>query len=298
MLVLGGRGFIGRHAVKHLQADGAVVTIGSRRSDAGAMPAAESRTAATEPHVLHTALAAEDWHRVAERFDVVLNCVGILRQRYRETYDAVHHLAPSALASACARCGTRFVHVSALGLSLEARSRFLTSKVRGEQAIRAAGGDWYIARLSLLDGEGGFGATWLRGVARLPLFVVPASARGRIDALTADDAGRALSRLCLATAESLDVEISREYELGGDNPMDFESYVRGLRARHADNRALCVRIPGWLARAGAHLCDVVHFSPFSFGHWELLCRDNVPAPNRLGKLLGRKPEVVISTATS
>jgi NADH dehydrogenase len=33
----------------------------------------------------------------------------------------------------------------------------------------------------------------------------------------------------------------------------------------------------------------VHFSPFSFGHWELLQHDNLPQPNRLTELLGRAP---------
>jgi hypothetical protein len=43
---------------------------------------------------------------------------------------------------------------------------------------------------------------------------------------------------------------------------------------------------------GAHLCDLFHFSPFSYGHWILLQRDNVPSPNHLPELLGRAPTEV------
>ena len=186
------------------------------------------------------------------------------------------------------------MHVSALGLGVGTRkSRFLTSKQVGEQAISAAGGDWVIARLSLLDGEGGYGAAWLRGVAKSPVFVVPTSAKGRIAALTADDAGEALAQLCLGSNQTLQLEQSREFELGGEHPVDFEAYIRGLRQRHTANRAWCIAVPGVLARLGAHICDVLHFSPFSFGHWELLCYDNVPNPNRLGELLGREPRRVV-----
>lgn len=289
VLVLGGKGFIGRHAVKYLTASGCVVTVGTRHPiDSEFSPVAE------EHHELHRATHKSAWLETVQRYDVVLNCVGILRQRVGETYDAVHHLAPKAIAGACMDAGVRFVHVSALGLSADARrSRFLTSKLLGEQAISASGADWIIARPSLLDGEGGYGAAWLRGVAQLPVFVIPSSARGRISALTAEDAGEALSQLCLGSDKSLQLDQSREFELGGEHSLDFESYIRGLRQRYTNKHAWCIPVPGILARLGAHICDIFHFSPFSFGHWELLCHDNIPRPNRLRELLGREPTRVV-----
>lgn len=245
---------------------------------------------------LHEMTTPSDWLSLVREFDVVLNCVGILRQRFRESYEAVHHHAPLAIARACEEEGTRFVHVSALGLTGDARSRFLTSKFRGERAIEQVSGDWCIVRISLLDGEGGYGAAWLRGVSRLPLFVVPASARGQIAALTAGDAGEALARICL---QSVDVPMSRtDIELGGTTTYTFKSYIEGLRRRYRSTPALCVVIPGWLSRLGAHVCDLFHFSPFSFGHWELLCRDNVPRAPHLTMILQRAPDRVIDLQES
>lgn len=281
VLVLGGHGFIGRHAVKHLITNGVEVTIGTRQAK-GAQE-------------LQVRFHQEtDWPSKVQSFDVVLNCVGILRQRVNETYDQVHRAAPSAIALACRAQDTRFVHVSALGLSATAKSRFITSKLSGEEAIKRAGGNWAIARLSLLDGEGGYGAAWLRGVAKLPFFFVPTSAQGEIAALTADDAGRALTTLCLSEV-SLDGVSDRTFELGGEQNHTFEAYIRGLRRRYAVQRAFAIRVPGLLARIFAHVCDVLHFSPFSFGHWELLCHNNVPEPNRLPELLGTSPEQVIAS---
>jgi NADH dehydrogenase len=54
-----------------------------------------------------------------------------------------------------------------------------------------------------------------------------------------------------------------------------------------------VPVPGLLARLVSHICDLAHFSPFSFGHLELLRRDNVPCPNALPRLLGREPLAVV-----
>lgn len=297
VLVLGGAGFVGRHAALALQRAGAELTIASRSpvSRSQRLPAA-LRTASWCALRFEALTDAAAWQPHVESVDVVLNCVGILRQRGLATYDRVHHRAPVALASACAAAGRRFVHVSALGLHAAARSGFLTSKRAGERGIEASGANWIIARPSLLDGEGGYGAAWLRGIARLPVFVAPADARGRIAALDVAELGEALAHLCLGPAAGLGLERSRYFELGGTEARAFDEYIRALRRVHTRRQIVCVRIPGWLARLGAHACDLLHATPFSFGHWELLRRDNVPVDNRLPELLGRVPRSVGKSA--
>lgn len=288
--MLGGRGFIGRHAVSSLleSSVGVEVVVGTRVVD-------ESLSLPQLAVHFETMLGSEDWRSIIDSFDVVLNCVGILRPVGEATYDAVHHLAPAALAEACHLQQKRFVHVSALGLKDDAKSGFLISKKRGEQAIKAISSSWIIARPSLLDGEGGYGAAWLRGVSRLPLFFVPADAKGHIAGLMVTDLGEALAQLCLGTDEHLKLAQSREFELGGNEAVAFEGYIRGLRTRYSEKRALCFKIPSLAARAGAHICDLFHATPFSFGHWELLRNDNTPHPNRLPELLGREPQSIVST---
>jgi len=286
VLVLGGRGFIGRHAVSALLKRGVDVVVGTRNLD--------DRFEYSQLAVRFEALLeAADWVSVIDGFDVILNCVGILRPVGSATYETVHHLAPKALAEACHIQQKRFIHVSALGLMAGAKSGFLVSKKRGEQAIKASSSSWIIARPSLLDGEGGYGAAWLRGVARLPLFFVPADANGQIAGLMVTDLGEALAQLCLRLDVELKLEQSREFELGGNEAVAFEGYIRGLRKRYTQRRALCIKIPGVLARVGAHVCDLFHATPFSFGHWELLRNDNTPHPNRLSELLGRSPQSIL-----
>jgi len=282
VLVLGGKGFIGRHAVAALENQGVDIVVGSRKvNQSFPLPQLEVR--------FELMRKASDWQSIIKEYDVVLNCVGILRPVGSSTYDAVHHLAPAALAEACHGYGIRFVHVSALGLLSDAKSGFLVSKKAGEEAIKAISSSYIIARPSLLDGEGGYGAAWLRGVSRLPFFVVPADANGLIAGLMVTDLGEALAKLCIAADSELDLEQSREFELGGDKALAFEDYIRELRKRYTKKRALCFKIPGLLARVGAHVCDLFHATPFSFGHWELLRNNNTPNPNRLPQLLGRTP---------
>jgi NADH dehydrogenase len=294
VLVLGGAGFIGRHVVAALCQRRCRIVISSRhplRIDArlpiGAVRCPR-RTARFE--VLQ---APADWDALLDGIDIVVNCVGILRQRGNETYDRVHHLAPAALAHACAARAVRLVHVSALALHDGARSRFLRSKLAGERAIRAGTGDWRIVRPSLLDGADGYGARWLRRLARLPVHVFPADANGRIAALHVADLGEAIATVALGPA--LRPDQSREFEFGGETALAFGDYLANLRGPHR-GAAWQLRIPAPAARALAHACDALHFSPFSFGHWELLRRDNVPQPNRLVEVLGRPPRPVGSAA--
>ena len=278
VLVLGGRGFIGRHAVAALRTAGHQVRIGSRRHRPGLLPVRLERLE-----------RIEDVLPLLEGIDAVLNCVGILRERwFGESYAALHLRAPALLAQACRERGLRFAHVSALGLRHPHRSGFLRSKLAGEQAIVAAGGDFRIARPSLLDGRGGFGARWLRLFAALPLHLHARAARGRIAALDVAELGEALAALCTREIDAQAPVSERCFELGGTQPYALADYLGALRGAAPWAR---LRVPDWLCRLAAHACDLVHFSPFSFGHWELLQHDNLPQPNRLPELLGRAPRL-------
>src|SRR5689334_8027367 len=170
ILVLGGTGFAGRHAATALRARGHRVLIGTRnpRRALAKLPPALRDCDMRETH-LESLTARYVWDPLLADIDVVLNCVGILRERGGETYDRVHHMAPAALALACERRGLRLVHVSALGLRPGARSGFLRSKLAGERRIVESTADYSIVRPSLLDGDGGYGARWLRRVANWPV---------------------------------------------------------------------------------------------------------------------------------
>lgn len=293
VLVLGGSGFIGRHAVNALLDRGCRVIIGSRHPQRieRKLPD-DARDCPRRAVRLERLTEADDWATLLADVDVVLNCVGILRQRGGETYQRVHHLAVAALAAASRRAGVRVVHVSALGLEHPARSRFLRSKRDGEAALRASGADWRIARPSLLDGDGGYGALWIRRVARWPLQLLPADATGKIAALDVDELGEALAHLACLPLPADTNAAEREYDLGGPVLQTLPDYLAAIRRLHTDAPLRCVRVPGLLARLGSHVCDVLHWTPFSFGHWELLRHDNRPLRNRLPELLGRRPRMI------
>ena len=286
VLVIGGRGFIGRNIVEQLEKFGATVLIGSRNIDL------------RQPHLtrrirLHELQAPEQCDELLEGVDVVINAVGILRQRIGETYDQVHHLAVSHLVNACAEKGIRFLHVSALGLYNPTKSRFLSSKRLGEQAIQNSKADWHICRASLVDGDGGYGAKWFRRVARWPIHFTPADAIAKLAPIHVKDLGEAIAKIALK-AHTVKTTQERLYELGGEHEMSVLEYLQTLKhgcgplnAEAAKTKTMSMKVPAWMARLSSHLLDLLHLTPYSFGHYELLKFNNAPKTQQATLLLGR-----------
>ena len=292
VLVLGGTGFLGRHVVAALDARGHEVIVGSRRAaPADEHPDAPPRRLARFEDLTEPAR----WLPIIEGVDAVVNCVGILRERGRATYERVHLVAPAALAAACAKVRIRrMIHVSALGLRKEARSRFVSSKLRGEMALAASGVACVVVRPSLLEGPGGYGSRWIRRVASWPIHFVPADATGYIAVLDVRDAADAIAVLCRRPAPRRAYAV----ELGGRSNFTLPEYLAMLRQLTGRRQAVRYVVSPALARLVAHACDALHVTPFSFGHLELLRRDNVPARNALRRLIERPAHGLGSALTS
>jgi hypothetical protein len=251
ILLLGAAGFIGSYVQQQLLSEGMQVVAACRELNPNLPSKPQLQWRALH---LQSMLQAEDWHPHLKEIDVVINCVGILRQRIGERYEDLHHRMPAALAHSCARSGVRLIHTSALGLHEEAKSRFLSSKLSGEQAIAASGADYCIVRPNL-----GLAFTALAKLPNLADF--------------------------------------RQANLGGTRHFAYAEYLQLLRGVESANAkpALQIPLPNWMSRIGSHFCDLFRFSPFSYGHWILLQRDNLPLPNALPRLLGREPEAVTYT---
>ena len=280
VMVLGGTGFVGRHAAAALRARGHTVVIGTRHPKRAPAQAAAPRLRDCELRETHfeSLTTRYVWKPLLADVDAVVNAVGILRERGGETYDRVHNMAPAALGEACARLGLRLVHVSALGLRPEARSRFLRSKLVAERKIAASGADYSIVRPALLDGEGGFGADWLRRVARWPVHLLsrPMHAAAWRRWTCATWARR--SRCCAKRGG----EGRREVELGGSAKRTMPEYLArpARRARRPSGAAPAGA--GAARAAGAATCATCCTSRrISYGHLELMRRDNLPRANLL-----------------
>ena len=280
VLVLGGRGFIGRYIVKHLKLLGAKVVIGTRF---------ESNHRGFRQIKLQHIHRTPNWVEALEGIDVVVNTVGILRQRKGESYDTIHNKAVKELANQCKQRNVRIVHISALGLTNPLLSRFSKSKYQGELSLKNSGANWAIVRPSLVDGEGGYGARWFQRVARWPIQFIPANATGVFAPIDADDLGEAVAKIALLEKKEY-AEKNRVYELAGNQNVNVTQYLELLRPNK--KRVFTINVPAFVARVASHMLDILHLTPFSFGHYELLKHNNLPMVNRLEEILNRPPVII------
>ena len=153
IVITGGTGFVGRSICEHLAAQ-----------DAGCRLVVPTRRLANgkQVQVLPTVdLVQADVHdpqamaQLLQGADALVHLVAILHGD-DDAFDRVHVQLPRSLAAACAQAGVRrVVHVSALGVGLQAPSSYLRSKAAGEgvwQQALAAGGDLTILRPSVIFG--------------------------------------------------------------------------------------------------------------------------------------------------
>jgi uncharacterized protein YbjT (DUF2867 family) len=279
ILVLGGNGFIGEYIIASLRAQGANVIVGGRfvQNDNQNIPIN-----------LHKMLHKDDWKVVLNQVDIVVNAVGILRERRGqngdETYDKIHNLAVQALAKACKSQGVRLIHISTFGLNANAKSGFIRSKYAGEQAILKSGAQANIVRASILDGEGGYGAKWFRRVATWPIQFVMQT-EGLVAPMQVADLGEAVAKITQLPASTLPTIT----ELGGGEVMTIAQYLNALRRAYGKPAALQIVVPQFMVHLISHVLDFWALTPLSFGHFELMQGKNIPKTNQLPMIIGREP---------
>jgi NADH dehydrogenase len=157
VLVTGATGYVGNSVVRALVAAGHNVTAVSRGG-------AKSKTASgkdlgTVSGVNYVAGDVGTGAGLEAAFkgsvDAVIHLVGIIAERGDQTFQRVHVDGTRNVLNAAKAAGVkRYVHMSALGASATAVSRYSATKYQAEELVRASGLEWTIMRPSLIFGVG------------------------------------------------------------------------------------------------------------------------------------------------
>jgi uncharacterized protein YbjT (DUF2867 family) len=87
--------------------------------------------------------------------DAVINLVGIIYERGKLTFEAVHHEGTRNLIKAARQTGVkRFIQMSALGARPGDATPYHTTKFAAEEEVRSSGIPWTVLRPSLIVGPG------------------------------------------------------------------------------------------------------------------------------------------------
>jgi NADH dehydrogenase len=216
VLVIGGTGFVGRHVVRQLAAQGLQVRVPTRNRE-------RAKNLILLPTV--DVLKADVHHpptleQLVTGVDAVINLVGILHGDFEQA----HVELPRRIVQACGKAGVgRLVHVSALKAAPDAPSTYLRSKAQGEVEVRqgqAAGLQTTILRPSVIFGrEDRFLNLFAQLARKLPLLAL-ASPRARFQPIHVLDVARAIA-LALTDPRTF----GQTYELCGPNVYSLRQLV-------------------------------------------------------------------------
>ena len=150
--VFGGSGFIGRYVVKRLAQAGHRVRVAVRDPEAALFLKPMGRVGQIVPLAAPVTDEA-GVKRAVEGAGTVINLVGILSERRRGDFLAIHAEGAGRVARLAASSGvTRLVQMSAIGADAASPSLYGQSKAAGEQAVRQAFPGAAILRPSVVFG--------------------------------------------------------------------------------------------------------------------------------------------------
>lgn len=293
--VFGGSGFIGRHVVQRLAAAGARVRVAVRypREAAHLQPMGDvSQIVPVRASVTHEASV----RAAVAGADAVVNLVGILYQKGRRKFDAVHREGAGIVARAAKDAGAAaLVHMSALGADSGSRSRYAASKAAGEEAVRAAFPEAVIVRPSVVFGpqDGFFNlfASLARFTPVLP--VIGVGGGTKFQPVYVGDVADAIVKGVVDRSCA-----GQTYELGGPAVYSFLEIMEMI-LRETGRKRLLIPVPYFLASLQAGFLQLMPKPLLTTDQVTLLKTDNVVSGDLPGLAeLGIRPtgaEVIIPT---
>jgi NADH dehydrogenase len=270
--VFGGSGFLGRHLVRRLAADGWRLRVAVRDPEAAAFlkPMGDvGQVAPMAADVRDEAAVA----RAVEGADAVVNLVGILFERGRRTFQAIHVEGAGRIAARAAAAGaSRLVHVSAIGAAAGGPSRYAHTKGAGEAAVRAAFPSATILRPSIVFGPEDDFFNRFAALARIaPALPLVGGGRTRFQPVYVGDVAEAIRRALEDPATA-----GRTFELGGPRIYTFRELLALVLAETGRRRAL-VPLPFAVASLQAAFLECLPVPPLTRDQVTLLRSDNVVA---------------------
>lgn len=287
--VFGGSGFIGRQVVRRLAAQGWVVRAAVRDPvDAGFLKPMG------EPGQVNPVAAdirdIESVRAAVTGADAVVNLVGILFEKGKATFDAIHRQGAANVAQAAREAGVkRLVHMSALGADKNSPSAYARSKAQGEDAVQAAFPGAAIFRPSIVFGPDDDFFNRFAGLARispvLPVFTGDGfklvHTENGYDVDWFGSGGPTFQPVYVGdVAEALVKGVTdprttgKVYELGGPRRYTLKE-VMELILRVIGRCALLAPLPFWVARLQASFLKLLPKPALTPDQVKLLQVDNV-----------------------
>lgn len=248
--IYGGSGFVGRYIARRLAKDGWRVRVAVRNPNEAMFVKPYGAVGQVEP-VLCNIRDDQSVRRVMQGADAVVNCVGIMDEQRKNTFEAVQAEGAERVARLAAEEGVRhMVHVSALGASIESDSEYSSTKAEGEAGVLAHMPHAMILRPSVIFGAEDAFFNRFAGMARFSPVIPLVGAETKFQPVYVDDVAAA-AVAGVNGAEGV-------FELGGPDIRSFRGLIQQM-LEITRRRRVILNMPFWLGRIVAGVSRVVQF---------------------------------------
>lgn len=297
--VFGGSGFIGRHVVRALAKRGYRIRVAVRRPDLAFFLQPLGNVGQIS-FVQANLRYRNSVDRAVEGADHVVNCVGILFESGRNTFDAVQEFGCRAVAEAARGAGATLTHISAIGANANSASNYGRTKGRAEAAVFSIKPDAVIFRPSIVFGPEDSFFNKFADMARIfPALPLVGGGKTKFQPVYVEDVAEAVAR-----AVDGKVAGGRIYELGGPEVLTFRECLELMLKVTARKNSL-VSLPFGIASLIGSIASLIPFitPPITPDQVKLLRTDNVVSPEaeaegRTLKGLGITPTMAASVLAS
>ena len=171
-LIFGGSGGIGRHLIRKLTKNNYKVTVVTRNiHQKGLLIKSQGNQGWIDLKEANI-FDEKKIRSYFEEADICINLVGILFEKKGSSFENIHSLFPSILATLCKEYNLKkFIHLSALGINEAVDSKYAKSKLEGEKKILEQFPLSTILRPSLVySSSDSFSTSMMTLLSRLPVF--------------------------------------------------------------------------------------------------------------------------------
>ncbi len=268
--VFGAGGFIGKHLMRQLTKLGYRVKVATRNPYLKGylkLLGSPGQIELFKTNIFNE----EDVKKVLSNCDLAINLVGILNETRKQKFNQIHSEFPFLLSSLCQEFGMNsLVHISALGVKEQHKSKYMQSKLQGEKNIKENFKSSVILRPSVIFGpEDKFFNTFAALAQFSPILPLVGGGKTKFAPIYVSDVAKAIVKV-------LEINNSKPkiYELGGPKNYSFKELMEILLIEIKKKRLL-INVPFSMAKFNSYFLQIMPNPLLTPDQVELLKYNNI-----------------------
>lgn len=265
--IYGGSGFVGRYIARRMAKEGWRVRVAVRRPNEAMFVRPYGAVGQVEPMLCNVRDDASV-RQVMEGADAVVNCVGILSEVGKNTFDSVQADGAERIARIASETGVaHMVQLSALGADVTSPSEYARTKAEGEEAVLKHMPNAMILRPSIIFGPEDQFFNRFASMTKMSPFLPLVGGKVEFQPVYVDDVAKAAVAGIKGAATGV-------FELGGPETASFKDLMTQM-LEIIRRRRIIINLPAFAARLTAFGFDMMQTLSLGLITNKMLTRDQV-----------------------